>query len=272
MTPETSDVSMERGNERSRSRGSNESCERHNKTLSPMRSISMELDLCGVADTFNDLFQALRVQVDHIFVPKSLMFAPAAGQTVHSNDDIVALDRAFSDGGVVWIHGSSSPALKTLLRERCTDKCYVSDIVRSDTGHLAELQNVGVAPLGCMSSEAFCRTVESLNIVTRPGGWAELFNGSRATCAYVFSCSKPKARLSHNFPVCRVDLTAPRDGEQLMQLGLPQDVHVLVRVESQGDSACVRKLMKQNGAGPGQNDNKTGRGQQKIKEVGAKSK
>ena len=141
----------------------------------PQRSSSRTPTRGGVAEAmeyqqfFADAQRSLGLRIDHLFVPRGVLSDNRAPAWVGANDDVEAMKGAFRTDGTEWVYGSQSTAYRTLLRERSVRQCVVSDIVRSDTGILAEESHALAAPIGALSSDLFCRSMQSLVVVDRVG-------------------------------------------------------------------------------------------------------
>ena len=189
---------------------------------------------------FDDAMRGLDVSVEALFVPRGMLCGQCVPAYVHANDDVKALREAFRMEQFVWIHGNQSIAYRTLLRERCVKQCVISDVVRSDTGYLGEVTHALAAPLGVLSSEMFCRTVKSLVIVDRAGGWQDDAQHSSCTFLFAFRCGLPGARCKHDVEVSRVELASPESQVELAVPVVGGEFCQLV-VESRADLACIQR-------------------------------
>ena len=116
---------------------------------------------------------------------------------IFSNDNVEALERTFSENKSVWIHGSASIAYKTMLRERKSQKCVVTDFVHSVTGHLTLPVNGLNAPLGRLTSSVFVNALRRVDIFEQSDGFHFEGRETRASYLYVMQCDVPRAALSN---------------------------------------------------------------------------
>ena len=121
-------------------------------------------------------------------------------QSVFSSDDADAFRTALGHGLTCWIHGSSSACIKSAMRDRYFSNCFVSDVVRSDSGLVANPCKALSAPLGALSSDIFCRSIQSVRVLERAGGWKDDRQQSESTYLYVFRCQPPAARSQEGQP------------------------------------------------------------------------
>ena len=117
--------------------------------------------------------------------------------------------------------------------------CIVSDIVRSDTGQLADPNHACAAPLGALSSELFCRSVRELRILDRQTGWQDSVQRSLATFLFVFQCDTTIVRPTHDFTIKRMISEMPQPGECEITAGHLQKQSQLMIIESEHELACV---------------------------------
>ena len=96
----------------------------------------MQVDQIEYGTNFALAAKSVGMVITRLFVPLEMVLTSSGPWTVHANTDVRALESAFQEKQQIWIHGSSSPALKTLSRERAVQQCVVSDVVRSDTGYI----------------------------------------------------------------------------------------------------------------------------------------
>ena len=155
----------------------------------------------------------IQFKIERLFVPAAMVPHVKGPFVVHDNCDVASLERAFRDGRHVWIHGSSCESINSMLRERSMAKCVVSDVVRSDLGLLADPQHAMTAPLGSLSSVMFCRSIRSLSILEKAGGWQDSHHQAKATYLYAFECDTSLLRDEHNFPIrcVNVDVFSEHD-------------------------------------------------------------
>ena len=211
----------------------------------PQRSSSRTPTRGGVAEAmeyqqfFADAQRSLGLRIDHLFVPRGMLSDNRAPAWVGANDDVEAMKGAFRTDGTVWVHGSQSTAYRTLLRERSVRQCVVSDIVRSDTGILAEKSHALAAPIGALSSDLFCRSMQSLVVVDRVGGWQDHEQKSSGTFLFAFRCGKPGARITHDVEISRVDLVVAEPEAVVLPAVVIANVMRQLVVESQLDLACI---------------------------------
>ncbi len=175
---------------------------RNSATLeSDVQEAAGACDEVNFASMFEAAASALNFRIDRLFVPIAMLPHVKGPFLVFDNCDVASLEKAFRDGRNVWVHGSSSDCIKVLLRERKMQACFVSDVVRSDLGMFADPHNAALAPLGSLSSQMFCRSVRSLSILERMGGWQDCRHRTTATYLYAFQCGPCIAREDHEFQV-----------------------------------------------------------------------
>ena len=196
-------------------------------------------------DTFTQAWCSLGLEVDVVFVPLSMMPLDDDSPSVRSNADLDSFRSACSDGSVCWVHGSSSPCTKSALRGRELSACFVSDIVRSDTGICAGPTLALNAPLGSLNSDLSTRSVRSLSVLERAGGWQDDKQTSESTYLYVFNCQAPEARTTHRYNVKFMQVDIP-PFEQIVVTPPPNSIRAFgVIAESRKDLACMAQRTKE---------------------------
>ena len=106
-------------------------------------------------DFFHPTWDVLGLKVDCVFVPPAMIPDDEDNQSVFSNEDLETFKAASENGLVCWVHGSSSVCVKSALRERTLSRCYVSDVIRSDSGIVANPRLALSAPIGSLCSDFF---------------------------------------------------------------------------------------------------------------------
>lgn len=112
------------------------------------------------------------IHIDTLFVPAAMLPEENERDMIFSADDVDTFMEACQRGDVIWVHGSASPCLKAAIKGRKISQCHVSDVIRSDSGIVANSTQSLSAPLGSLNSELFCRAIRSLKVLERRGGVA----------------------------------------------------------------------------------------------------
>ena len=73
----------------------------------------------------------------------------------------------------------------------------MSDIVRIDSGILAEPRLALAAPIGSLSSEVFFQSIRDATILESAAGWQDARQISDGIVLLTLSCAPPAARCSH---------------------------------------------------------------------------
>lgn len=158
-------------------------------------------------NTFSQAWSSMGVETDCIFVPAAMLPEDDENHSIFSNEDVEALSAAWLNGSVCWIHGSASPCVKATLRDRQFTSCYVSDVIRSDSGIAADPRQALTAPVGSLCSDLFCRSIKSVSVLERSGGWQDDKQQPASTYLYVFEC---QAGTGSNQPSYRYEVPPSR--------------------------------------------------------------
>lgn len=94
------------------------------------------------------------------------------GIQIYSENEVKALEHCFSQGDLIWIHGTQSKAFKTLLCDRNVSTCSLIDKVMPVDGFLTNNYYTFLSSLAVLSADLFCRSIWKLAI------W-QLFGGIR---------------------------------------------------------------------------------------------
>ena len=193
---------------------------------------------------FDQAAHATCTNFTHLFVPAGMVEGSKGPWLTFSNDDTPSLGAAFQTSGRIWVHGSDAPCLKDLLRSKQLRSCVVSDVVRSDTGIVVKKHQSMIASLGALNSDLFCRSIKSLTVLERRGGWKNDKQLSVSSYLYAFECGPPVARANHEFPIDFKQIDVPGANEVILTPPASPVDTVEIIAEARSDLACIAHLSK----------------------------